>query len=47
VELPKKLEAPEVRELTLAGQEQLRALGESMAQQALGPDWKKLPVEKQ
>jgi hypothetical protein len=40
------LKAPEVRELTLAEQEQLCALGESMAQQALGPDWKK-PVAKQ
>jgi hypothetical protein len=45
VELAKKLKAPEVRELTLAEQEQLRALGEAMAEQALGPDWKK-PVAK-
>ena len=36
-----------VRELTPAEQEQLRALGEAMAQQALGPDWKKAVVEKQ
>jgi hypothetical protein len=41
VEPAKKLKAPEVRELTLAEQEQLRALGEAMAEQALGPDWNK------
>jgi hypothetical protein len=45
VELPEKLKAPEVRESTLAEQQQLRALGETMAEQALGPDWKK-PVAK-
>jgi hypothetical protein len=43
--MPKKLKASEVRELTPAEQEQLRTLGESMAQQAFGPDWKK-PVTK-
>jgi hypothetical protein len=41
VELPEKLKAPEIRELTLAEQQQLRDLGETMAEQALGPDWKK------
>jgi hypothetical protein len=41
METPKKLKAPEVRELTPAEQEQLRRLGEDMAEQALGPDWKK------
>jgi hypothetical protein len=45
VELPEKLKAPEVRELTLDEQQQLRALGEAMAEKALGPDWKK-PVAK-
>ena len=45
MELPEKLKAPEVRELTLAEQQQLRDLGETMAEQALGPDWKK-PVAK-
>jgi hypothetical protein len=47
VESSEKLKAPEVRELTLAEQEQLRALGEAMAQQALGPDWDKAAAEKQ
>jgi hypothetical protein len=47
VEPTKKLKAPEVRELTLAEQEQLRALGEAMARHALGPDWKKPIVRKQ
>jgi hypothetical protein len=47
VETPKKLKAPEVRELTLAEQEQLRALGEAMARQALEPDWKKPVAKKQ
>jgi hypothetical protein len=41
VESPEKLKAPEVRELTLTEQQQLRDLGETMAEQALGPDWKK------
>jgi hypothetical protein len=41
VETPKKLNAPEVRELTPAEEERLRRLGEDMAEQALGPDWKK------
>jgi hypothetical protein len=45
VESPEKVKAPEIRELTLAEQQQLRALGEAMAEQALGPDWKK-PVAK-
>jgi hypothetical protein len=45
VESPEKLKAPEIRELTLAEQQQLRDLGETMAEQALGPDWKK-PVAK-
>jgi hypothetical protein len=45
VELPQKLKAPEIRELMLAEQQRLRALGEAMAEQALGPDWKK-PVAK-
>jgi hypothetical protein len=40
VESPEKLKAPEIRELTLAEQEHLRALGEAMAEQVLGPDWK-------
>ena len=45
VESPEKLKAPEIRELTLAEQQQLRDLGEAMAEQAFGPDWKK-PVAK-
>jgi hypothetical protein len=45
VELPEKLKAPEIRQLTLAEQQRLRALGETMAEQALGPEWKK-PVVK-
>jgi hypothetical protein len=45
VELPKKLATSEIRELTLAEQQQLRDLGEEMAEQVLGPDWKK-PVAK-
>jgi hypothetical protein len=45
VESPEKLKAPEIRELTLAEQQQLRDLGETMVEQALGPDWKK-PVAK-
>jgi len=45
VESPQKVKAPEIRELTLAEQQQLRDLGEAMARQALGPDWKK-PVAK-
>jgi hypothetical protein len=45
VESPEKLKAPEIRELTLAEQQQLRDLGETMAEQALGSDWKK-PVAK-
>ena len=35
LESPKKLEAPEIRELTLAEQQQLRDLGKAMAEQAL------------
>jgi hypothetical protein len=46
VEPAKKLKPPEVRELTLAEQEQLGALGEAMAQQALGPDWKERQEER-
>ena len=45
MELPEKLKAPEIRELTLAEQQQLRDLGEAMAEQALGSDLKK-PVAK-
>jgi hypothetical protein len=46
VESPEKLKAPEIRELTLAEQRELRDLGEAMAEQALGPDWKKPVVKK-
>jgi hypothetical protein len=35
VELPKKLKAPDIRELTLAELQQLRDLGEKMAEQAI------------
>jgi len=42
----KKLKAPEIRELTLAEQQQLRALGEAMAQQ-VGSDWKKSVAKKE
>jgi hypothetical protein len=47
LESPQKLKAPEIRELTLAEQQQLRDLGEAMAEQALGPDWKKPVVKKE
>ena len=45
MESSEKLKAPEIRDLTLAEEQQLRALAESMARQVLGPDWNK-PVAK-
>jgi hypothetical protein len=44
VESSEKLKAPEVRDLTLAEQQQLHALAESMAREALGPDWNKRQI---
>ena len=46
VEPPEKLKAPEIRELTLAEQQQLRELGEAMAKQTLGSDWKESVAKK-